>query len=377
MDEEEEKKAEALLKKIRETVKSEQDALRKTVEVQGIELQRLKAGGRHTTSTGSPLLSIIESKKKDFENLLSGNAARVKFEIPSTVMKTLAETASITDSTQAYRLPGVGQLATPPMTLRSLFPSIDIGENSGGFVKYLDQETVDRGAATRAEKIEKPESAITWVEKSLPIRKITDTIPCTKELLTDFTQLARDVEQFLMTNVQLKVENQLATGDNIAPNLKGLFPSATAWPAYTGPAIDAANLFDLLIVMRAGLIAQFGGKYNPDFYLVNPIDLAALRLVKGTDEHYLMPSAIPMRPVESAEVAAGTLLIGDSRFGTVYTIGGTQIEVGLVGNQFIENKVTILAEERLALLVREVDANGFMKVADITAALANLVTPTP
>ena len=79
--------------------------------------------------------------------------------------------------------------------------------------------------------------------------------------------------------------------------------------------------------------------------------------------------------VESSQVTAGTMVVGDFRYGTIYDLEGVTIEMGWINDQFIKNTFTILAEQRLALLIRTVDETAFRKVANITTLLANLETP--
>jgi hypothetical protein len=79
--------------------------------------------------------------------------------------------------------------------------------------------------------------------------------------------------------------------------------------------------------------------------------------------------------IPTARVSPNTLLVGDFRFGTVYQMGDVTVELGLQTNQFVRNAVTMLAEIRLALLIKNINATAFRKVTDITAALNGLNIP--
>jgi hypothetical protein len=79
--------------------------------------------------------------------------------------------------------------------------------------------------------------------------------------------------------------------------------------------------------------------------------------------------------VESSKVTANTLLIGDFSYGTIYQGEDVIIEMGLVNDQFLKNQWTIRAEQECMLLVRDVDADAFAKVTNITNAIAALETP--
>ena len=69
------------------------------------------------------------------------------------------------------------------------------------------------------------------------------------------------------------------------------------------------------------------------------------------------------------------MVVGDFRYGTIYDLEDVTIEMGWINDQFIKNTFTILAEQRLALLIRTGDETAFRKVTNITTALADLETP--
>ena len=116
---------------------------------------------------------------------------------------------------------------------------------------------------------------------------------------------------------------------------------------------------------------------------MNPADVLKYKLAKAVDGHYILPpfvSADGMRidnvqVVESSEVDANSLVIGDFTKGRIYRSESVNITMGLIANQFIENKWTILAEEEMMLLIRDVDADAYVKVTDVDAAINALNIP--
>jgi hypothetical protein len=73
----------------------------------------------------------------------------------------------------------------------------------------------------------------------------------------------------------------------------------------------------------------------------------------------LMMDGIPILP--TTLVTVDTYLLGSFDMATLYTKGDVTIEVGLSGNDFIENLRTILAEVRAALVVKNNDRTAFVK----------------
>ena len=67
-------------------------------------------------------------------------------------------------------------------------------------------------------------------------------------------------------------------------------------------------------------------------------------------------------------------MVGDASYGTIYQAEDVVIEMGLVYDQFLNNLWTIRAEQELCFLQRNADLGAFVKVTDITAAIAALGT---
>lgn len=348
------------------------------VEKQGIELGKMINGG-----TGGP--------KKGLEELIEEKAAAIKAiatapagsaNVKMSINKTQVTRASVGSTTMAMRLADVGQLAYLETTISDLFRHVQVSPSSNGVLRYYDQATVTRGAAAVAEGATKPESAITWAERTMIIEKIADSIPVTKEAWNDVGFIKGEIDKLLRVNLALKVDDLLYDGDGVTPNLKGVYTSAGAF--VTTPYADSvnnANLFDLIIVVASDIANARSGKYKANTVLLNPINTLGLKTLKDADGRYLSPNWANgdtiggLRIVESSQVAANTMVVGDFRYGTIYDLEDVNIEMGWINDQFIKNAFTILAEQRLGLLIRTVDETAFRKVTNITTALADLETP--
>lgn len=82
------------------------------------------------------------------------------------------------------------------------------------------------GAASVAEGATKPESAISWIERTCRIEKVADSIPVTKEALADIFFVQGEIRRLLEINLALKVDDLLYDGDGVTPNIKGVYTSA-------------------------------------------------------------------------------------------------------------------------------------------------------
>lgn len=358
------------------------EKLLNSVETQGAEIRKML--DEQNTRFGGVVKSIGEilHESKDAIKALASGGKNVKLILPS-VNKTLVERSAVTSSTQAMRLSGIDQLDYLNPVMRSLFSAVQISPDSNGVIRYIDQSTATRNADNKAEAAEAPESVIAWTERSINLQKIMDSIPVSMEAFRDVNFIEGEINQLLNVNLTLKEDQQLYAGSGVAPQLKGFNTSAAAFDptGYSG-TVDAANIYDLIAAVRTAMM-NGNKKYNPTFVTMNPIDIFKAKVLKGADGHYVLPPFVgnngelvmAMRIVESAQVTANTLTLGDGRYGIIYDDGGIELEMGYVDDQFTKDTMTIKARKRTLLLIRTVNEGGFKKVASISASVADLATP--
>lgn len=363
--------------------------LTEAVKTQGEKLREMESA-KNDKAPQKSMEDIVKEKATEIKALVSASQnTEVKLIIPA-ANKTLVTRAGLVNSTLGMFLPDVGQAATINTVIRNLFRQASISPNSNGVIRYIDQNVITRSAAFVAEGGQKPESAITWIQRSMEIQKIADSIPVTKEAWADIDFIQSEIRQLLEVNIKLKEDDALYDGTGVAPQITGIYTYAPVFDAaaYAAnaamPKFEGANLYDLIAVLRAVIMLDQGSKYDPRTVIMNPMDILRYKLLKATDGHYLLPPFISadgtvidgVRVTESSEVTANTLVIGDFRYGTVYDDGqGIEVTMGWINDDFIKNQWRILAEERLGLLVRTINLPAFRKVTSITAAIAAIETP--
>ena len=114
------------------------------------------------------------------------------------------------------RLDEIGQLPHANPVISTLFPHAPVSAYSGGVIRYYDQLAVTRGAAAVAEGATKPESVATWIERTLKIEKVADSIPVTKESLQDIFFIESEIRRLLQTNLSLKIDDLLYDGTGVS-----------------------------------------------------------------------------------------------------------------------------------------------------------------
>lgn len=351
--------------------KKDLEALVTAVEKQGMLLNEIN---NRKPAEQEDIKTILSKRADEIRNLAFKKGENVRVAFKANVLR-----SSITDSTIAQREPGIGQLPTLAPQLLNLFSQAQVGPGSNGVVRYIDQDTVTRAAAPVAEAGLKPEGAVTWIEKLMRIETIAEWLPVSKQALEDLDFLASELDQLLRLNLSLAIDQQLYSGSGVSPQLRGVYTAAPAYVPVAGLTTNA-NIYDLIAAVATDISNNADANYLPDVALVNPLDALRMKLRKATDGHYVMPAfSTPdgrtidgMRVIPTARVASNTLLVGDFRYGRVYTAGDIEVTFGLQNQQFVQNMVTMLAEIRLGLLIRDVNLSAFRKVTDIAAALTGI-----
>lgn len=365
----------------KEELKSQLDAAKTEIKssVEGLaeELnlltEKIREFGNNQEETKT-LAKEIDEKKDAIKNIVSGMRGEVE-------VKALTTRASIVGNTNAYALPNIGQLGVKLRALYDVLPKIQLSTNANdnGVIKYQDwdEATTVRAAASVAEGTAFPESTAKFIEKTIPIRKIGDTLPVTEEFGEDSALAAAELERFVDINVNSVIDSQLINGAGTGETLTGLLASA---PDYTPVAagIAGANIKDLVRKMRTAIVKDRGSKYSPDIVVMNSDTFDRYYLAKDSNNNYLFDSATGtiagLTVVEDNNMPNNQIVVGDRRFATIYEKGGVVLSEGFVNAQFSSDAKTLKARKRMAMLIREVDKTGFLHCTDVNAALVTLAT---
>jgi len=365
---------------ISEAVKAQiAEANKNLDDVIGAEVakQLLEKGSKGEESVKT-LKSEIAENKEAITKVAKGETKE------SVTLKAISNRASIANNQQAVDLTGIGQLATRKLSLYNIFPKVQVSSsNHNGTIRYYDwdEATIARAAASVAEGAAFPESTAKFKKGSIVLEKIGDTLPVTEEFLEDEAMFASELSLFLDTNVQLVVDSQLCNGTGASNTLVGLYQSSPAYTPVASGIVDA-NIYDLIIKVSEDITTVGGSKYMPNAVIARKSVINQMKLKKDGENNYLLPPFVSadgrnidgMVVIESNIAPANTLVVCDTRYAKIYETGGVELSTGMVGDQFIEDAMTLKARKRLAFLIREADKGGFRKVTSISAALGTLAT---
>lgn len=363
----------------------EKDAIKQlteAVEKQGDAIREMR---EKETKKVKTIPEILKENHDKIKSLQDEKGRKVSFFVP----KTNVTTASITSDPVSYVIPGFSDTGIAPNTLEDAWRRLgvvqDIPGDSHGVISYTDLTTRTNNAAATAEGSVYPENAYAWTGYTATIEKVISSIPMTWEALTDIPSMEATIRRLITADLQNKVEDQLWDGDGSAPNVNGLYTKAQS-ASTSGTTITNAdpNIFDLAMWMKNYVIENYGSKYIPNVLVMNNGDALKAKWVKDSNGQYVAnPFSSPdmttidgMTVIASPQVTAGTMLVGDMRYATLYISPSVEIEVGLDGNDFTYDLYTLKARRRLCTVIRTTDAYAFLKSTDIDGDLSNLTTVT-
>lgn len=221
----------------------------------------------------------------------------------------------------------------------------------------------------------KTQISVRYEEREKKAKKIAVYSKVTTEMLKYLPQLISFLQNNMMRRVDLATEQQLLTGDDAGDNLAGVLGYASAYTGgdMAGTVVDAQN-WDVLL----GLISQARkahGVVNGVYVKGGLLD--QLLSIKGDDGHYIRPEGVTIDA--QGEIRAwGVPLIrteasllydsvtydffgGDLSVINVGFTGNMTIQIGLDGNDFTNNKKTILVEQELVQFVSANDTQVLVK----------------
>lgn len=251
------------------------------------------------------------------------------------------------------------QIIAPPdrgLRLRNL---LDVQRTDSNAIEYVEETGFTNAAAMRAEGVAKPESALAFEVKNAPAQVIAHWVPATRQIIDDAKQLRSYIDGRLTYGLKLVEETQILYGNGTSPNLQGIatHPDVQTYSESTDGQPGDTKIDS---VRRAMVLARVA-EYPVTGIALNPLDWADIELMKGSDEHYIWVDVadggvmrlwrVPV--VESNAVTAETAVLGAwSLAATLWDRWLATVRISdSHASYFIENKVAVLAEERVALTI--------------------------
>jgi HK97 family phage major capsid protein len=241
-----------------------------------------------------------------------------------------------------------------PLRLLDLIPT---GTTDATSVEYVQVTALPQGAVETAELAAKPELGLTTIDATAPVRTIAGWIKLARQALDDIAGLSTLINTLLPREVRRRIEAQMLAGDGAGQNLRGIL-NTTGIGAPTFVAGD--NVADAVLRAMTTVILSEG---EPNFAAVNPLSWQEVMLMRENADRsgmYLAggpvggqaPTLWGMALITSTIIPAATPLVGDANGATLLVREGVNVKISDSDqDDFVRNRVTVLAEARVAFPV--------------------------
>ena len=273
---------------------------------------------------------------------------------------------------QAERESGFNNVVRQTFTIRNgsnVFPI------TSTLAEWVEQSGIEGSAGMTAEAATKTQLDWDYTVANAAVKKITSYIKISEEMLNDIEGMLGEINGNLNYQVELLEENQLLTGVGTTVFLNGIekYAQALDLAALSG-TVEAANNWDVLAAAITQIKVEAKASANRIF--LNPADIfLTIHATKDTTNDYInpvtvVPNAIPgaapsifvwgVPVVESDTITAGEFLVADMTKFTIRDKSPFTVQIGLDGNDFTKNLVTIRGEKRLVSYVKANDVAAFV-----------------
>lgn len=277
--------------------------------------------------------------------------------------------------TSIEKYPGVVMLGVRPLVIEDL---IDAGQTNDTTFRYIQEVTYTQAAASVAETGALPQLTMTYTETDAPVKDIGGYVKMSENLLADYAGVASFINGRVPYQVDRAVDDQLLTGDGTGTNITGILNTAGIQTLAKGvnTNIDLTLKLQTLVRWQAMTAGQAQGGFEPDAYVVHPLDWELLVLTKDANGQYLCRGPFTgsygnpaqqgsvgsivefytlwgKKVAISPAIAQGTILCGSFRMGAMkLDRQGLILEMtNSDASDFLSRIVTLRGTRRLALAV--------------------------
>lgn len=274
-----------------------------------------------------------------------------------------------TDVVTGVQLADIDRVVAPQPDRRAARTLFNNATISGNAITYFLQDAYEGTPAVTAENAKKPQNSTGFTPKTLALSKIAAYIKETDEIVTDAPFLASEVRNALLYQLGL-IEDSTIIG--AVAGTSGILT------ADYGTGGDAANLVEgILFSIRK---VKSASAFDATCIIINPADMFTLLTSKDSNNQYIgggyfggaygnggyqnFTTLWGLPVFETSAVASGTVLVAAKQAVNVWVKGGVDVKLYEQNeDDALYNRVTLLAEERIACAVK--DLNGVCKLTSV------------
>lgn len=318
--------------------------------------QKMGTASDSVTGNRNPLATAAQELVTKAAGVAAREQKSASVAIKGFVVGDTAGTSEEGYSVPAQHDPRLGNAPTRRLTLLSALPRIRVGSNS---FEYNALDGYSNAAGYQAnEGALKPQGDLPTTLRVSSIATIAHWIGASRQVLADAPALEQQMRSLMLYGVMRKLENEIVAGAGGTGEIAGLTDTDNH-TAYTLAASDDT----LADAVAKGQSALDTAGWNANLVIVNPGDWRTLMTerdasgsgagayIAGSWRDPAPPSIWGVPVVTSASVGAGNFIIMDTSQVAILDRQEARVEIGYAEDDFVRNRVRLLAELRAGLAV--------------------------
>ena len=344
--------------------KSAEDLQTAITELETVQAQIKAADEAEALMKGLETPTAEKADKENIEMSIMEELAKKAAEMEDRKSGVSVHVKAATDVVSAPQIADIDRAIAPQPKRVAAADFFSNATISGNAITYFRQGAYEGTPAVTAQGAKKPQNSTSFAPTTLALSKIAAYIKETDEIIWDASFLASEVQNSLVHHLGVVEDTTivttvagtsgiltvtLGTGESLADGIIGAIMKIKDASAYDASVV-IMNPADFLAALKAkdGNNQYYGGGYFTGAY--------------GTGA-YGVPTSIWGVPVfTNSNITAGTALVAAREAVKVWRKGGLDVKLYEQNeDDALYNRVTLLAEERLACAV--VDLNGVCKIS--------------
>jgi len=252
-----------------------------------------------------------------------------------------------------------GIARTPqPKRIFNILNYVTVGTAFSEIIKWIEEDGETGTALFIDECVAKPDVSKDWKRNEAKVKKVAAYTRVCDEVLAYLSWAEQEIRTFLRDVVYEALQEAIINGDGTGENLLGITPQASAFVAGgLATSVPAANRADAI---RAAVSQINCLGFNATHVFVGCDDMYLLESEKDLNGQYLRGSLGGVELVESQYIAAGSFLVGDMSKSNVRFFRDITVEMGMNGEDFRENAVSLRSEAWLTHYIASNHVNAFV-----------------
>lgn len=346
------------------------------------------------------LKDAIQEQKANINTILQNKGRQdgpLVFEVKAAVTIGMDNTILDGDSASHYTLTSnTGIISTIRKRIMTYLQNVSTGQLpiERPYAMWIEELDEQGNPIFIGEGVTKTQLSVRYEEREMKAKKIAVFGKVTTEFLRYLPQLVSYINNNLIKRMDIATENGLFNGDGTGDNLTGLTEYATEFDGGVGVAggpglvgaVPNANNYDVIKAIQLQVFNSYG---VGSVLFVKPEFEALMVLQKDNEGRYLMPpfvssdgtriAGMKIVPTNALSALDIDFIGGDMSVVNVHFLEQSRIQVGLDGNDFTNNKKTILAEQQLVQFVSANDTQVLVQgtFAEAIALINSNAVPAP